>query len=285
MAKIDKEMISLPAKTIEKLHSFLTRSLSTENAFEFPVTIEEMSSSYEREDWERLRESVSFVLRSKDESEHMRVAVDPQTGRHQVVVRLEPYSKNTERRRPKLDWWVGWCEEWKPNGLRQKQYEFTFKKAGWRLYCTDENGTDALLIRAEWDHPDEDASQNAAQPHWHVHHRQKIRMPGIPSMPAESEGLLVNMSVPPEYENLCSDGNMQNNAENESPLIVQSSRWAEITDIHLGMGGWYNGGAHPKCWQFPFGDLEQTLRGWALATLQYMRSQLFYIRFPQIQEN
>lgn len=286
MAKRRGETISLPAKTIEKLHTLLTEDLSKEEVFEFPVAVEEMSRSYAREDWEKLGNAVSFVLRAKDKAEQMKAVVDPHTGCRQLVLRLEP-DPNAERSCAPLDWWVGWCEEWHPMGRmqKQKQYEFSFGKAGWRLYCTDENDDDTLLVRAEWDRPDDQNPQNAAQPHWHVHRQQKIGIPPTPLTAEQGENDLTDALILQDEGNPRSDQEVQDQAQDESLLTIPPDKWIEITDVHLGMAGWYNGDVHPECWQSPLGDIEQTLRKWAVATLQYMRTQLCYIRLPQTQGN
>jgi hypothetical protein len=279
MAKTDRGSTSLAAATIERHHNLLTQNLSEEEAFKFPVIIEEIRA-YERQDWERLREPILFVLRTKEKVERMKTVLDRQTGRREVVLRLEPDPK-VKRSPVPLDWWVGWSEEWQPGEKIQRQFQFTFKKAGWRLYCTDQNDKDTLLVRAEWDRPDEDNLQNAAQPHWHVHHQQKIGTAAAPFTTAQRASMPADASVPLDEGYIDSDKVIRLQAYDESTLMVAPPKWVEIRDIHLGMARWDNKGAHPKCWQSPFGNLEETMRSWAVATLKYMRTQLCYVRFAQ----
>jgi hypothetical protein len=278
MAQTDREA-TLAAATIEKLHNLIVKDLSESEAFRSPVVIEEMGS-HERGYWERLREPVTFLLRTKEKADRMRVVVDPETGQRQAVVRLEP-GAGANRSYPALDWWIAWSEEWSPSGQIRKQYEFTFEKAAWRLYCTDENDTDTLLVRAEWDRPDKDNPQNAAQPHWHVHHQQKVGIANDRLVPKQAESMVTGVSALLDQQSAKVGEEMQSQGEDESNLIIPLSRWIEITGIHLGMAGWYNEGAHPRCWQSPFRDLQQTIRRWAVATIEYMCTQLCYVRLRQ----
>jgi hypothetical protein len=176
---------------------------------------------------------------------------------------------------------VGWCEEWQPRGQTERagKYEFTFRSASWRLYCTDEDDQDALLVRAEWHHQaDESVPQNGAQPHWHVHHQQKIGAVGVP-LTLEQTGIT---SAAPNEDLFYLDEQGLPQAEAEPVLTAPPIKHITIRDIHLGMGGWHNRGEHPKCWQFSFGDdLQATIRAWAMATLEYMRRQLCYVHLAE----
>jgi len=277
MTKSDKDTTSLAAANIEKLHELLAANLS--EAFKPEVAIGE-SKYRERMDWEQLRNPVSFVLRAREAGENMRYVFDPTNGRRQVVLRLEP-DPNVDRCHAPLNWWVAWSEQWQPSGRIRRQYQFSFEKAAWRLYCTDENDKDTLLVRAEWDRPDEDRSRNAAQPHWHVHHEQKIGIAAVAIVPGQTESVPADGPVPPNETHPDFDEEVRLQAMEESALTIPPGRCVEIRDIHLGMARWDNEGVHPKCWQAPFGDLEQTMPSWAVATLQYMRTQLCYVRFAQ----
>jgi len=247
MAKSGKDATLLAASTIEKFHTLLGTKLS--EVFNFDVTIEECGRR-ELSDWKRSRNPVSFILRVRDDPKRMRDVGRPGT-RRDLVLQLEPDPNDQRSHRP-LGWWIGWSEQWHPRTATQRQNQFAFHSAGWRLYCTGKNNNDTLLVRAEWDRPN---AVGAAQPHWHFHHRQRMDVTG-----------------------LLQGGNVSTDVQDDSPLTASPDKDVDTTRIHLGMGGWCNDSQHPKCWQFPLGDVQKTVSGWAIATLKYMQSQVCHVR-------
>jgi len=278
MVRTVEDTTSLFGSTIEKLHEVVAQDLST--VFEFPVTIED-SEYRDRMDWERLRNPIYFNLRARQQQdERMSFVSDPTNGERHVVLWLGP-DPSVERANVHLNWWVGWHEKWVPSTQIKKRTQFALHTAAWRLYCRDNDDQDILLVRAEWDRPDENRPQNAAQPHWHVHHRQKIGVIALSSVAGQAERILAEMPVPSNEDGTHLDDQEQLHQQDASALTVPPARYIEITDIHLGMAGWRNEGQHPKCWQFPFGNLQNDVHTWAVATLRYMRSQLCYVRLAE----
>ena len=145
-----------------------------------------------------------------------------------------------------IDWWMSWHEEW-TIALRR----FQFRTAGWAVYCAPP--TTRLLnlaIRAEWGPLAEDGScdSNRGQPHWHTH----VRFPWTVSL---------------HHDQHVTDG---------------LNAAIAIEDMHLAMGGWRH--PKPRCWQHPVGnDLPAALSEWAVATLEYIRGQIQYVKIETVE--
>ncbi len=56
----------------------------------------------------------------------------------------------------------------------------------------------------------------------------------------------------------------------------------DLSGMHLGMGGWENHDAHPRCWQMEVSEDWQALVRWAERTLQSAREQFQAVRATEI---
>ncbi|MHC5537076.1 hypothetical protein ACYOEI_02430 [Singulisphaera rosea] len=118
------------------------------------------------------------------------------------------------------------------------------------------------ILRAEWDSLHY-RSPRAGQPHWHIdpdllvdsYHLLPAEAP-----PAQAEGDLIELP-----------------AEEEPGLveIVEPSGMQELSlkGMHLAMGGWNHGEAHPNWWRCSLPEKWNEITKWAERTLVYAKEQ------------
>ena len=283
-AKQDAGRVIATASRINQLHTNLTRSfgeLLTE-----PVTILDRA---EREFivWRQTQSGeLEFFMRAVDRRRQASALKEHGSADRTPIVRL-PIGE-TRRKPVPLAWWVAWRETWVAEGAEK----FSFKTAGCSLYCSTDDVAHQLLLRAEWDWPDPEKPMNAGQPHWHIH--RVLDLVGSESVSLQPRPASHPVDTTPTpftgavASAVATDGGLVE-LEPGEPIaaadagLVELSEMpvarAEITRVHLGMGGWDNHATTPRAWQRSLdGDVIKTLSEWAPAAMRYVQSQLPYVK-------
>ena len=168
---------------------------------------------------------------------------------------------------PTVEWdhhrgWAGWYEEWESAGSER----FELVGASWTFFWGPPQTSKVQLFRAEWDNLNQ-RGENAAQPHWHIDQKHTpIILPGMPQEGTtwDSGGELVELPADPPGQAFIGIDDKYGRKQ------------LELSDIHLGMGGWHHGNhaaAHPGCWQQRMGNTTD-LWQWAVRALEHAMAEL-----------
>ena len=154
--------------------------------------------------------------------------------------------------------WAGWYEQWVAAG----DGKFNLVGLSWTFYWGVLYRPRKAILRAEWDSLHY-RSQRAGQPHWHID--PDLLVDSYQPMPADSppvqaEGDLIELPT-----------------EEESGLveIIEPTSIQELSlkGMHLAMGGWDNGDAHPNWWRCSLPERWAEVTKWAERTLVYAKEQ------------
>jgi hypothetical protein len=153
--------------------------------------------------------------------------------------------------------WAGWYEQWLAIG----DEKFNLIGLSWTFYWGTLYRPRNAILRAEWDSLHYRSSR-AGQPHWHIdpdllvesYHRVSVE-----AAPLEQGGDLIEL--PAEEVGL---------VEIIEPTGVQE---LSMKGMHLAMGGWNQGAAHPNCWRCALPSTWHEITKWADRTLAYAKEQ------------
>lgn len=161
-----------------------------------------------------------------------------------------------------LPLWVSWSEEWKKASVgSRRKHEPALNLVGVSVgfYTGVPRRDKTLLIRAEWDNPNQRGNE-AAQPHWHID-------PNLIDLPSwNSEFSVGNTPAAGALEELSVE-------EGASTIALG---FHSLQRLHLGMAGWMHENDNPRCWQH---RLELgTVADWVKAVLRYSKTELPRVR-------